>query len=555
MVVARTLRLAPVTVNGGAGRVLPGPSLFLAQERLWLRPPRNPSLECREIGGRWDKSHGLWWFPPYLYYVGAIHETYPNLDVSNVTTQLAPKSLEGPLHHPSLARFRPYQEEALRFLLGSTHHGTLLVLSPRLGKSVVTLVAADILQASWLLVVAPKTAMRTWQELSREWTGHELTMRYGEPPRPDDGWTVTNYDTVVRHPEFGKLEWSVVIFDESILLSGRRTQRIKAMRQVSRHADKVWLLSGSPTSQHASGLWPQLNLIDSTGFPGFWKWASRMCVLEENNYGTKVVGTRYGMDVPFEHRDVMFVRSQKDVLPELPQYLVKRVTLELADAQRKAHDSMLAEFVAELENGTSIKATQRLSQIQRLQQIASNLCNLGTEWPDVSVKSDAVEELLQTGTIDLPTIIWTHWTPGAHALHARLTKHRVAEEEEGVRPLRVEVMDGKTTERRRGEIVRAFKAGEIDVLILALSVGKFALSLANVRTVIYLDRTFNADDYVQSLARAQHMESSHRPVLITLHCPHTADDLVVDNLAGKLPDIASLSNADLAGMLRALGKE
>jgi superfamily II DNA/RNA helicase len=136
-----------------------------------------------------------------------------------------------------------------------------------------------------------------------------------------------------------------------------------------------------------------------------------------------------------------------------------------------------------------------------------------------------------------------------------LEKYRVAEGDgDEDRPLRVAVVDGKTTEKRRGEAVRGFKAGEIDVLILGLAVGKFALSLANVRTVIRHDLTYNADDYVQSLARAQHMESTHRPVLITLHCRDTADDLVIENVAGKLPSITNLSNGDLAAMLRGLGR-
>jgi hypothetical protein len=47
----------------------------------------------------------------------------------------------------------------------------------------------------------------------------------------------------------------------------------------------------------------------------------------------------------------------------------------------------------------------------------------------------------------------------------------------------------------------------------------------------------------------------HKPVIVTLKAINTTDEMIEQNLAGKLPSISSISNSDLASMLRALTGE
>jgi hypothetical protein len=73
--------------------------------------------------------------------------------------------------------------------------------------------------------------------------------------------------------------------------------------------------------------------------------------------------------------------------------------------------------------------------------------------------------------------------------------------------------------------------------------------------VYYADRSWDADDIVQSLRRVRRIGLTHSPVLIVPRCPGTIDDLVEKILEGKLTSISNVSNADLVELLRSLGRD
>jgi hypothetical protein len=76
-----------------------------------------------------------------------------------------------------------------------------------------------------------------------------------------------------------------------------------------------------------------------------------------------------------------------------------------------------------------------------------------------------------------------------------------------------------------------------------------------VRTIIYVDKTWNADDYFQSLHRVRRIGLEHRPVVVTLRAPGTVDELVEENLEGKLGGISRITRSSLRELLLGLGRE
>jgi SNF2 family DNA or RNA helicase len=244
----------------------------------------------------------------------------------------------------------------------------------------------------------------------------------------------------------------------------------------------------------------------------------------------------------------MFVRNQKEVLPDLPEYLVEEVIVELSTAQQKAHDELKREFVTMLESGEEIRADIKLTQMLRMQQSTSSLANLepGETSPEgnESAKHDAIVDMLEAGSFRLPAIVWVHWRKGAEQLERRLKK--------AFPDLKVAIALGGD-ETNEGKL-QSYVDGQVDILILSLGVGKFGLTMVDTQTVIYLDKTWNADDYVQSLRRVQRIGLTHRPLLISLKSPRSVDLLVEDNLAGKMVSISQATNADLRDLLEGLGR-
>lgn len=540
-------------------------------------PPYNREAIGDLAAGSFDKKRNVYVLPGYLIYARTVLEMFPDIEISpvvqarlsGVQSEMIPADPNDPAYVVYRDVFHPYQREAVDWLVSPFRETGLIALSPGLGKTIVALVAARLQAFERVLVVAPKPLLRSWENEALKFFGESwLTRRHGRGPDSPDleaQWVLTNYDTVVdkvvvdkhgkvtelgpRLKQYMAVPWDLIILDESVLVKNRDSHRFKgmlALRQAYPKLDKCWWeLSGYPVTRYADDLWAQLFLQDPKGFRSYWRFTNRVCYVEQDVWGTKVTGTRQNVDIIGDLADVMFVRNQKDVLSQLPEEIHELIEVELLPKQLKAYEEMENNFITTLEDGREVKTTIVISQMLRLQEITGNLANIGGV--DESAKADAIVDLYEASGFDTPALIWTQWLPGAAALYKRLTK--VSKDR------RIEWIHGATSKREEAdneEKFEAYKRGDIDILILAMPVGKMGHNLQNTRTVIYHDKTWNGDDYVQSMKRVKRMGLEHRPVVFTIKAIGTVDQLVEDNLSGKFVGISKVANDDLAAMLRHL---
>lgn len=538
--------MSEVVKSGALTITRAAPCLDFDGAYFLLTPPVFPSVEVKEMAqGSWDKDRGRWKLPPYRIYAHTVLEMYPGLHVTERAEQELFRTWddEGSVQLPEEAY--GFQAQAMRYLAFTPKPGALLALSPGLGKTMVALWTAKmILGLENVLIVAPLSLVPVWQDEAEKWLKMKLASTYGLDAQA--GWQVTNYNTVVgkRHRSYCQQEWDLVIIDESILIKNRDTVRFKKLSEVRRSARRWWELSGSPTSQHPDDLWTQLNLIDPFSFRSYWRFTNRYCWIEQGTWGTQNLGARQDRDVNKDCADLLFVRNQEDVLPDLPEVIPMLVPVTLSPAQQKAYKEMNDSFLTELETDDgeteTVRANIVLSQLIRLQQITSNLINV--DGTDDSAKDEAIVEVLESGQGPLPALIWTQWVPGAEALKRKLEK-RLPELKIGLVHGGLKTNDGTFA---------AFKSGGLDILICSLAVGKFGHTMTHVRSVHYKDKSWFADDFVQSIHRVKRIGLKHRPLIFTYMCRGTVDQMVEDNLAGKLVGITKISRSNLANMLRVL---
>jgi SNF2 family DNA or RNA helicase len=542
---------------------------------LLFNPPYNREALSDLAAGSWNAKRGCFVLPGYIVYARTVVELFPELQLTDV----AEAALLGPTSYRDWevvtldARttkafeiyqndFYPYQRDADDWLIQGPKATGLVALSPGLGKTIVALVAARLLELQKVLIVAPKPLLRSWENEAMKFFGEVwFERRHGQVPV--FGWNLTNYDTVVdkvivdkkgkvvgygeRLKAYMAVDWDLVILDESVLVKNRNSHRYKGMLAIRKAFPKKekhwWELSGYPVTKYSDDLWAQLHLQDPKGFSSYWRFTNRFCYVEQDVWGTKVTGSRQNVDIIGDLKDVMFVRNQKDVLADLPEEIPELVEVELTPKQAKAYEEMETSFITTLESGKEIKAPIVLSQLIRLQQIAGNLANIGGT--DESIKADTIAEMLEARSFAMPALIWTQWLPGAEALFARLWKS-------GLRVAWIHGATSKLEDSYNESTFENYKAGQIDILILAMPVGKMGHNLQVTRTVIYHEKTWFADDYVQSMKRVKRMGLDHRPVVITIKAIGTVDQLVEDNLSGKFVGISKVANDDLAAMLRHL---
>lgn len=343
--------------------------------------------------------------------------------------------------------------------------------------------------------------------------------------------------------------WDLIVVDESILLKNRRAKKTDVLASLCKAnpgAD-VWMLSGSPTAKYRDDLFRQLQIMSPRAFSSYWRFAEFFCVVEKGPWGWKILGDRPDVDVHHYLRDYIFVRSQDDVLAELPDYVYRDIDLEATPRQRKALDSMFDDWIAELEDapGEPVVADNFLAQRTRLQQITSNTCALpkdaDTFHTPSSAKEDLLIDLIEQGDIEMPLLIWTWYVETTRRLEDVLT-HKFKD-------LAIGSVVGSDSSDDKIGTIEAYKGGELDVLILQMGVGKFGHTLTDTRTVFYHDRSFDSDAWVQSLKRVRRIGLEHRPVLIVPRIVASADQLIDGNLDGKLRSVADMTNAELAGLL------
>lgn len=502
-------------------------------EELLIEPPL---FESKEMGARWDEKRQVYVLPASRLNARMVADAYP--DASDVIARLDRSWT--PLDDPS-GRLFAYQRDVAGRLV-ATPRGQLVVLSPGLGKTAVSVVAADrvVPPEEKVLVVAPASLLETWRREIAKWQevpGSVYVVR-GAPEwelASEARWIVASWDKVARDPDLFGSGWPLVILDESVMVKNHKSKRFKGIKKLRKGVDRVWLLSGNPTTRHADDLWAQLHLIWPKAYPSYWRFTERFCVTEETPWARTVVGTRARRSAMEENDDLVIVVNQEDVL-ELPEYLFEVVEVALGAKQRKAYDSMADDFIAELGDGTEVVAQNEVARLLKLQQIASY-------WDGESAKHDAILELLPT--FEGPHLIWTHWREGAEALWLRLKK-------EGYNAAWV---SGSDAPKVRDAKLETFKRGGLDALVLSIAVGKFGHTFTNAKTVHYLDKTWNADDYFQSLRRVRRIGLKHRPVVVTYRAPGTVDQAVELNLEGKLRPISKMTKSDLAELLRGIGKE
>jgi len=372
-----------------------------------------------------------------------------------------------------------------------------------------------------------------------------------------------NWTASGRLKDEWELDWDVVIFDESVLLKNRKSKRTMSCRTLSHCAKHIWLLSGAPITRNNSDIWSQFNIMEPQFFTAFWRFTNEFCIVVKTPWSQgEILGSRKDIEIREEFPDLMYVRNQEEVLPDLPEYIFQDIALSLLPKQQKAHDDIMDLWFHQLEENPDkrVDVTAVIAMLIRLQQVTSNLYNLettGHEWPDCSAKANFVEETLDEGEVSWPILIWTHHRPGAKALYNRLLKASKGKgkqkKQSAMFERRVELVYGGV--KNSDDIIEAYKAGKVDVLILGIQVGKYGHTLVNTRTVIPYDKTWDSDAWFQMLHRVRRSGLKHRPIVLNLRCRGTVDDFVELNLAGKLPAMARLTGADLLKILRSLGRE
>lgn len=525
-------------------------------KHLVFTPNIYPSKQIQPLGFKWNKPDWV----SNRFSIGLVRqviEMFGNVKVDQSVTDLVAQLTEKaklPAEIENHSTLFTFQKEAIQFL-NSTDRA-MLALAPGLGKTASAVFAADLRSVTGvaetvksfhrILIVAPLSLVVNWKREIARWVDQIADIWHGDPKTwmvhsRDFKWVITNYETLARHLEtFERIHWDVLIADESVLVKNRKAKRTKAIKELAQKIKVVWELSGAPTTRFYSDMWAQLNILDHSRFSSFWRFAGRYCEIMQSQWGASIIGNKVGAAAMMQKDlvDCYFCRTQDQVL-DLPEWIFTDQYIRMGEDQWDLYRGMEEDLVAELsdEPDDKILAGNILVQILRLIQLASNPVLLGGK--DCGAKWKAVYEILEYE--ELPAIIWTNFVQTAQILETMLTGMKYS----------VGVLTGETSKTDLQKIVDQFQAGELDIIIAHPGVGKFGLTLTRARTVIYLERSYNGDDYYQSLHRVRRIGTTHSPHVIHLMAVGPKDEPTIDAVIHKVLSYRKDQNLKLtAGELR-----
>lgn len=323
------------------------------------------------------------------------------------------------------------------------------------------------------------------------------------------------------YPELFSLTWDTIVIDECHLAVikpvGGTSQQLEGFRKLKAH-HKI-AASGTPMRGQPERLWATLNWLRPDLYTSYWRWVKEYFELGNNGFTEhdSVVGElKRPKAYAAALRPIMLRRTAVEVLPELPpiQYagthLIPRnpaspkgTWLQMNDKQSRQYRSMVTQGIIESETG-ELLANGTLAEDTRKMLIASSCVELNDAGELVPVLPSPKFDWLLDKITELNgerIIVGSKFT--------RLVDMFARELE--ARDIRVHVLTGKTTMKRRAERIRDFQSDKpsASVFLLNYKAGGVAVTLDKADYGVALDKTVDPDPMTQFEKRIHRTSRMH----------------------------------------------
>jgi len=332
-----------------------------------------------------------------------------------------------------------------------------------------------------------------------------------------------------------------LVLDESHRIKTPDAKVTKALLKLRNDAKRRFILTGTPVANKPEDLWSQIFFLDNGEVLGetFQEFRDRYCT---STGGYKAV------DELRDHVSSVSIRRLKDHAIDLPPKRVRRVFVELSEQQRLMYCEMRNElelWVRTLDGEQVLKNAEAiLARLVRLAQLASNPALIDADYEEDPGKFEALDELLSEymAASDHKIIIWTSFVDNVEALALRYTGHSPV------------VLHGQMTNVERDASVHSFRRNEkVRLLVANPAAAREGLTLTEANVAIYVDRTFNLVDYLQSQDRIHRISQSQPCEIVLLLAKSTIDEFIDYSLEQKhrlaqfaQSDVGIVDAADLA---------
>ncbi|MGC4121994.1 MAG: SNF2-related protein [Myxococcales bacterium] len=302
----------------------------------------------------------------------------------------------------------PYQVEGTAFLLSRGR--ALLADDMGLGKTAQAIAAMSRLfwskEIARALVVCPASLKHQWaQEISRFCAvpGVGTTVIGGSREQRLTAYAqareivVTSYELMrADEEEIGKLAPDLLVLDEAQRIKNWRTRTSDVVKRFPTRL--AYVLTGTPLENRLDDLYSLMQVVDPHVFGPLWRFNQDFTSLDERG---RVQGYRNLIELRARIAPHFLRRRKEEVLLQLPERLVSRLTVPLDEEQRAIHDeaeSVVARILAVLRRRplSPIEEKRLMAAFQRM-RMSCDAARLVDDEAHAkgSAKLDELERLLE----------------------------------------------------------------------------------------------------------------------------------------------------------------
>lgn len=450
-----------------------------------------------------------------------------------------------------VAKLFPHQRVAVKWLLEREY--ALLGDDMGLGKTLSVLATIDVLlqseQISFSLIVCPNSLTRNWLREVSTFLPNRKFVSLPDAPKERSrilrqiksgiiscDAIVVNYERMRRpdvHEALCSLlseRSSLLCCDESQRMKNARSQTFIALKELAPLSKRRIALSGTPTPRDITDIWSQIQLLDLGERFGthYTKWLKSVAELGNKYSDFAVRKFKDGaVDETISRVHELLLRRRKEDVISLAEktFVVRDCILNGTQASRyKEVCEQLLLRIGTLSGGNFIKQIDNLlEEYLRAVQIASNPRLVDENWKGEPIKFLELDEIVNEVVKERgeKIVIWTNFVKNIDELVDRY-------KEFGAKPF-----SGKVSTSSRDSTIQEFQNGsEIKILVAIPAAGGVGITLTAAQTAVYIDKSWNAEHWLQSVDRIHRIGQRGSVSIISLSACKV-DELIAKNLARK----------------------
>jgi SNF2 family DNA or RNA helicase len=305
---------------------------------------------------------------------------------------------------------------------------------------------------------------------------------------------ITTYSLAAKDEEtLSAVPWSHVILDEAQAIKNQAALQTRSIKRLP--SDHRIALTGTPVENRLSELWSIMDFLNP-GYLGSSESFRRQFILPIEKYKDRSRSDALRSIIqPFVLRRL---KTDPTVIQDLPEKMEMIVNYNLTEEQATLYSAVVEDMLEDIESQQGIKRRGLiLAALTKLKQICNHpalFLQDASSLDGRSGKLSRLEEMLEEAvSVGDRSLIFTQFA----AMGAMLRHH--LQEKMG---LEVLFLHGRTSKKKRDEMIARFQAGSTPVFILSLKAGGFGLNLTAANQVFHFDRWWNPAVENQATDRA-----------------------------------------------------